>query len=134
MRIEPPTCPYCKGKAVLVDSSFLYGGKSYGNVWMCHPCDAYVGTHPNGKPLGRLANKELRELRKKAHAYFDRLWKAKMRRDKCSRSAARKAGYKWLAEQLDMPVEKCHIAMFGIRRCKKVIEVCTNPKKGETPC
>jgi hypothetical protein len=39
-------------------------------IYLCVPCDAYVGTHKNSKdhkPLGFLANRGLREARKAAH-------------------------------------------------------------------
>lgn len=69
-------CPYCGNKAELVDSAVVYG-RSYGIIWLCYPCDAYVGVHKNSPrhaPLGRLANKELREWKMRAHEVFDQLW------------------------------------------------------------
>ena len=46
-------------------------------VYYCKPCDAYVGCHNNTeKALGIMANKELRELRQKVHAYIDPYWKS----------------------------------------------------------
>ena len=71
-------CPYCKGQAKLIDSKEIYG-RSYGMVWFCKPCDAWVGTHKNSKkhrPLGRLANAELRHWKQIAHTKFDLLWRA----------------------------------------------------------
>ena len=102
-------CPYCEGKAV------------------CRPCDAYVGVHKDdgkNRPLGRLANKELREWKKAAHAAFDPLWQGKMKRDRCSKGQARKAGYFWLSKQLDIKFRDCHIGEFGVDMCRKVVEVC----------
>lgn len=53
-------CPYCKRPAKWVENKEIYGknyGKSY-MMWLCKPCDAYVGCHNNTKePLGTLANK-----------------------------------------------------------------------------
>ncbi|MFB5268120.1 zinc-finger-containing protein [Paenibacillus enshidis] len=41
---------------------------------------AYVGVHDGTDiPLGRLANRELRELKKQCHALFDPVWKNKKR-------------------------------------------------------
>jgi len=37
-------CPYCKGETKYVDSSLVYG-RSYGMMYLCEPCDAYVGVH-----------------------------------------------------------------------------------------
>jgi len=40
-------------------------------TWLCKPCDAYVGCHNNTeRPLGTLANKELRTARKETKAKF----------------------------------------------------------------
>jgi len=71
-------CPYCGKNAVLTDSAVVYHGRSYGMIWLCRPCWAYVGTHKNSRkhaPLGRIANAELRDWKKKVHAAFDPLWK-----------------------------------------------------------
>ena len=118
-------CPYCNKKAELVDSKIIYG-ISYGMIYLCRRCDAYVGVHKNSKkfvPLGRLANAELREWKKKAHSVFDRLWRIKMIREKCSKTHARKSGYKWLAKQLEIEVKDCHIGMFDVNMCQKVVSI-----------
>ncbi len=113
---------------MLVDSKVIYGGKSYGWAYICQrfpKCDAYVGCHPNTKrPLGRLANKELRGAKGAAHLLFDVLWQKKMKRDKCSKKMARLAGYRWLATQLGIKRSQCHIGMFDVEQCRKVVEVC----------
>lgn len=119
-------CPYCKQPAKLVDSQIIYG-TSYGMAWLCKPCKAWVGCHKNSKtyaPLGRIANEELREWKKEAHAVFDRIWQRKISRDKCTKGHARKVAYGWLANQLQIVVKDCHIGMFDVEECKKVIEAC----------
>jgi hypothetical protein len=99
--------------------------RSYGPTWVCIPCGAWVGCHPGTeKALGGLANAELRAWKVKAHAAFDPLWEAKMRRDQCSKGKARRAGYAWLAKQLDMPVERTHIGYMSVEECQKVVAVC----------
>jgi hypothetical protein len=122
-------CPYCNGQAKLVDSKEIYR-RSYGMIWFCKPCDAWVGTHKDSKkhrPLGRLANSELRHWKQIAHTKFDLLWRAKMRRDKCRRNTARRLGYAWLAKQLGIEVKDCHIGMFDVDQCKRVVVICKNP-------
>ena len=53
-------CDYCGRQAEYVDSKVVYG-KSYGMMYLCRNCMAYVGVHKGtDKPLGRLANAELR--------------------------------------------------------------------------
>lgn len=67
-------CDYCGRQAEYVDSKAVYG-KSYGMMYLCRNCMAYVGVHKGtDKPLGRLANAELRYWKKAAHAEFDPLW------------------------------------------------------------
>ena len=128
MNTEPMDviCDYCRQPAELVDSATIYG-RSYGMIWLCRPCDAYVGVHTNSrqrKPLGRLANAELRRLRRAAHAAFDSLWRLKMRRHGVSKSRARSSGYKWLAEQLGIHRAQCHIGDFDASLCQRAINVC----------
>ena len=115
-------CPYCSNPAEPTDSAEIYG-KSYGLVWLCRPCDAYVGVH-NGtdKPLGRLANKELRAHKIAAHNAFDPLWRKKILMTGCSKSKARRLGYQWLAKVLGIPVKQCHIGMFDVATCQRVVD------------
>jgi hypothetical protein len=94
-------------------------------IYLCRPCKAWVGVHKGtDKPLGRLANKELREWKIKAHAAFDPLWKAKMSQGH-SKKSARNSGYAWLAEQMGIPREACHVGMFDVEQCKRVVEICS---------
>jgi len=130
-------CPYCGEKPEFVDSSVIYG-QSYGIIYLCRPCDAYVGVHKESdKALGRLANKDLREAKKKAHFYFDALWKAKVQigikedptRDKGKkywnwRGSCRTRAYKWLSTTMGIDPEFTHIGMFDIENCGKVVELC----------
>ena len=119
-------CQYCGNPAELVDSAIIYG-KSYGMIWLCEPCNAYVGVHKYSKkyaPLGVLANPELREAKKDAHKIFDPLWQRKMERDKCSKAEARKLAYAWLAGKMGLTIQKCHIGMFSVEECNKVVEIC----------
>ena len=126
-------CAYEKSELVLV----TYGKQNYpyqkdfGHIWICPTCGAYVGCHPGTKkPLGRTANAELRAAKRKAHATFDPLWNEKMNREGISKGAARRAGYRWLSEQLGLPEEKTHIAMFDVGTCNRVIEICRPYLKG----
>lgn len=122
---RPVTCWYCLCAAVYVDSAEVYNGQSHGMIYLCRPCQAWVGVHPNtDKPLGRLANRELRGAKRAAHAAFDPLWEMRMERSKCSKQTARRLGYKWLASKLEIDVEVCHIGMFDLEMCKRVKELC----------
>lgn len=127
MELTPPKCPYCGTIAKLVDSKVIYKTKSYGKAWVCgnYPtCDAYCGVHPNDRPLGQLANKELRKAREIAHKNFDLLWMEKARRTSCSNKDARVGGYAWLAKQLKIESKDCHIGMMDVAMCQKVTAIC----------
>ena len=113
----PPTCPYCGAAAVLIDSIEIYRTRSYGMVWACQPCDAWVGCHGSGRtPKGRLANKALRDAKIRAHAAFDPIWKHGLMR--------RGAAYAWLADHLGIDRKGCHIGMFDEDLCQRVVMIC----------
>ena len=109
-------CDYCGRKTEFVDSSVVYG-RSYGMIYYCRTCRAWVGVHKGTEqPLGRLANAELRYWKKQAHAAFDPIWKYG--------SMKRHNAYGWLSSQLNIPHDKTHIGMFDVGQCKQVIQVC----------
>lgn len=118
-------CPYCKQLPEYIDSKEVYdSGVSYGMIYCCRPCKAWVGVHKGTSiPLGRLANAELREWKIKAHASFDPLWRKKMEQG-LKKGKARRLAYDWLAKEMDLPNLLCHIALFDIDQCKQVISIC----------
>lgn len=110
-------CDYCGKPTEYVDSSVVYHGRSYGMIYYCKACEAWVGVHRGSdKPMGRLANFELRVEKRKAHAVFDQIWRHKHMR--------RESAYAWLAEQLGLPRQETHIGMFDVDQCKRVVEIC----------
>ena len=122
MEIE---CPYCGKPASLLDSDQIFK-ESYGMIWACVPCDARVGVHKNdknNKPLGTLANAETRQARKMAHKRFDPIWQSRLNKGK-SKNKVRSKAYRWLAGHLGIPQDDCHIAMFDLVTCVKVIQIC----------
>lgn len=119
-------CPYCITKAVLVAGDVIYPHRPdlhSQNFWYCRDCNAYVGCHKENpsmgydgtEPLGKLANRELRLARMRAHHAFDPVWKE----GKNTRSFA----YLWLADHMDLTVSECHIGMMNIEQCAKVMEL-----------
>jgi hypothetical protein len=52
-----------------------------------------------------------------AHAAFDPIWK--------SRQLTRTAAYRWLARELRIEITDCHIGMFDVDTCGKVVEICS---------
>lgn len=130
--IDFTICPYCQTQAKLVSLGHrLYPHhRDYGRVWVCPIDKAYVGAHPNGLPLGRLADKTLRDAKIGAHRVFDPLWKdwdVAHPELKVGNSAIRKQmkgrAYMWLANQLSMPIEACHIGQFDVEDCRRVVEL-----------
>ena len=113
-------CPYCDQSAKLVTGKTVYPHRRdlwRKRFWVCFPCDARCGCHgTTDKPLGRLANAELREAKMRAHAAFDPRWK----RGPHGRSAE----YKWLAHELGIDVQECHIGMFDVETCDRVVGLC----------
>lgn len=121
-------CPYCNAKAELVNGAVIYPHRPdlfTKLFYHCAPCDSYVGCHPGtDKPLGRLANAQLRAAKSAAHRAFDPIWQGGR--------MPRKAAYAELAATLGIPVKECHIGMFDLAMCKRVIVICTD-KQG-LPC
>jgi len=125
-----PICPYCQKESELVTGKEIYlhrtdlHSKAF---YRCKDCDAYVGCHPGTtKPLGRLADAELRKAKLNAHAAFDPMWQGgKM---------ARKLAYAWLARALKIPVDKCHIGEFDVEMCERVKFVCVMKQTTEQYC
>jgi len=126
--VSSPRCTTCGRNSTLWSTSErLYRGRDYGPSWVCSgfpACQSWVGCHPDTDiPLGTIAGPELRAARMRAHAAFDPLWKAKFSRG-YSKSAARGAGYRWLADALGIKVDDCHMALFDVQACERVIAIC----------
>ncbi|MGH6769514.1 MAG: zinc-finger-containing protein [Xanthobacteraceae bacterium] len=107
-------CSYCGRETEWVPNKEVYGrnyGKSY-MIWLCRPCDAYVGCHNNTRqPKGSFANKELRRARRRAHAVIDPLW--------LSGKYKRKTVYIRLQEAFGHCV---HIGESDAAKCEEIIE------------
>jgi len=119
MKPEQITCPYCGDTAAYMDSDVIYQ-RSYGMIYICVPCNAYVETHKHAptKPLGTLADSHLRGLRKRTHSKFDTLW-----RTAHAPKDARHAAYKLMEDLMMIPTEEAHIAMFNPDRCLMLLHL-----------
>ena len=116
-------CPYCRSQAFLRPASLVHQGKNTEpgeEVYVCarYPfCDSYVSAHRRSHlPMGTLANRELRNKRRLAHAAFDQLWESGL--------MSRKEAYHWLQMQMGLPEEEAHIGNFSEYRCDQVIRLC----------
>lgn len=110
-------CPYCKCDTKVVSQEEVYGQVySDRKIVACKNfphCDSYVGCDDEGKPLGRLSNKQLRYLKTMAHNAFDPIWK--------QHYLKRKKAYRRLGVFLGLERELTHIGMFNADTCRKVI-------------
>jgi len=85
------------------------------NVWLCRPCDAYVGTNGNSNiPLGTLAKQELRELRKQTHRMIDVYWKEKR--------MTRSEMYKRIQRIMNLTEDEAHVGKFNVEQCQTLME------------
>lgn len=111
-------CPYCDRPAERVTGFTLFGMVRLADkhFYRCAPCDAHVGCHPkSSRPLGTLANAELRRARREAHAAFDPIWR--------SHTLRRSEAYAWLATKLGITEANCHIGLFDLEMCRRVVDI-----------
>jgi len=99
-------CPECGKEAIRKKTQ-------YGIRNMC--CNLWSwGSAP-------LVSKETHDARIKAHAAFDVLWQIG--------PLTRKNAYKWLACELGMTTEQCHIKLMGVDDANRVVEVVKKKRK-----
>ena len=114
--IIPPNCPYCGKPAELVDSKAVYG-VSYGNLWLCRACDAYVSAKTGtDEPTGRLAKRDLRQLRKMAKSMIDEF----ARGARLSRAELRD----WIAARAGVPGHHGYLSWLSEEQVGRVIWAC----------
>jgi len=112
MKVAKLDCPDCGAPMKFHPTS------RYGPFYGCSTfpkCRATHGAHPNGRPLGIPADKATKEVRIRAHAAFDRLWKGG--------GMSRGAAYRALQALMDMSEEEAHIGRFTKAQCERLIEL-----------
>ena len=134
--LSAPQCPYCDTTAELVDGLVIYpdnpkvAGKQF---WYCKHDDAWCAVHSNSptlKPVGRMANAELREAKRKLHHAFDPLWNAGFMRhvqergNHAKKSECVRIAYEWLSTTMGMPFKQCHIGALDLDQCAKATAIC----------
>lgn len=138
---EAITCPYCSKPAPQVSGLVVYPHRpdlEPKRFFYCAPCDAAVGCHPDGRPLGRLANRSLRQLKREAHGVFDVLWDSmdaqrlaypeETRKNAKLRNLMRVRAYEWLAERMSLKIASCHIAEFDEEQCRTAMAIVRESK------
>jgi hypothetical protein len=120
-----PICPYCDKTSALVNGTVIYPHRpdlSHKMFYQCVPCKAYVGCHDGTtNPKGRLADAALRAAKIRAHAAFDPLWQGGLMK--------RNSAYGWLARKLGIPRDACHIGMFDVATCERVVAIFATREK-----
>jgi len=113
-KLEPPKrCDCCNSFDVVLIAATK---NKWPWVYLCNDCKASVGCHPDTyTPLGRMAGLNTRLMRRDAHRYFDELWKSGL--------MSRDLAYRWLAEQLQIPFENCHISWLTDKQLKTTIRI-----------
>ena len=112
-------CPYCGSSVLYRSADGIYKDNSKNvMLYVCsnYPeCDAYVRVHPGtNKPVGTMANQQLRVLREKTHKAFDKIHKSGI--------MTKQEAYYWLANLIDAPLSEAHIGYLREYYCQKVLE------------
>ena len=116
-------CPYCGSRAYLRPSSVVYGDHTDdagAKLYVCarYPaCDAYVSAHDRThRPMGTLANGDLRHKRILAHRALEQL--------RQSRHMEKWEVYIWLQAKLGLDERQTHIGQFSEWMCDEVVRIC----------
>lgn len=118
-------CPYCGRPVQLRPASYVYGEDNLDPqsfLYVCNgypnACDAYVGAHKkNKRPMGTLANSELRHKRIEAHRALNRIWQEGY--------MTKHGTYIWLQNRLNLRKQDMHIGKFSDYLCMEIIRECS---------
>jgi len=131
LKRKPIKCPYCGAHAAYRPAAVVYGKSTKfadAYLYICSrwpSCDAYVSAHKKSKkPMGTLANSELRHKRILAHRALKSLEK--------QYKMEKRDVYIWLQSKLAFTEEQTHIAMFSEYLCDQVITLCRQTIKPVT--
>lgn len=92
------------------EDNWEWADEAYEVGWMGSKPKRQPGVSaPPGSPLAR--------ARMRAHQVFDRFWQ--------SGQMSRKQAYRWLARQMGIPVQRCHIILFSEGDCMEVVKICS---------
>ena len=116
-------CPYCGAEAKLRPASVVYKENTIDEsayLFVCdrYPkCDAYVNAHKESRrPMGTLANSELRNRRILAHRAMSKIW--------TNGVMSKEQTYKWLRDKFGLSDSQAHIGMLSEYMCDRVIAAC----------
>ena len=112
-------CPYCGGTVVFRSADGIYKDNSQGvMLYVCshYPeCDTYVRAKKGTRiPVGSMADRKLRCLRKTAHDSFDQLHRSGL--------MSKQDAYRWLAGVIGAPMSEAHIGYLGEYYCQLIAD------------
>jgi hypothetical protein len=127
--IKGEICPYCNCETELVSGDLIYPTRVKEQprpkfldkkFFVCKlNINHYVGTYAdNITSYGRIADTELRKLKRQGHNTFDPLWKNKIH------FKNQKDAYHWLSEKMNLPKDLTHFGMFTNEQCLNAIKYC----------
>jgi hypothetical protein len=124
--VPQPLCDYCGARAQLArfgDADYPFRA-DHDAVWICTPCEAWIGVRPRSKhntPLGRLADAPLREAKSRLHDALEPLAQAKARRDDASIFEARAKAVRWVASALGFDPLPPSLHAFTLDQCEQAL-------------
>lgn len=115
---------------MLVDACEVEYGPKCGYVWLC-ACGNWAKAYDNSptyKPMGLLADAELRDLQRVARVCLTTLWKGLLERrielrEAKSTRTVRAEAYGWLASVMEISIEQCDLAWFDKAQCRAAIDI-----------
>lgn len=114
---EDLACPECGSPMEIVFSNrFRYRNGTPRIFYRCykHPeCKGSHGAHPNGAPLGKPANKETRDLRRKLHEQLDKKFPWKFKRGRIQTGS-------WLKKN---NFGDGHVAHMNADECRSALQI-----------
>lgn len=112
-------CPDCGGEMWLKDSG------EYGARYQCERYPLCRGVHganqKTGAPLGTPGDANTRQARVLAHDSLDRI----------VRLIGKARAYRWLSTVLKIKQDQCHIALFDVKQCQRVIGAVNTYTRGK---
>lgn len=120
-------CPYCgkearitRGAAILPNRKDLRRARFF----ICDPCEAWVRCKPGtDEPMGRLANKVLRDLKHEFNRALERKVREMQAVSGMSHVDTMVAALTWLAKRLRIPITDCAPHLFDEFRCREAIDI-----------
>lgn len=104
---------YVYGDNNLDPEKYLYVCSGYPS------CDSYIGAHKKSmRPMGTMADSNLRNKRIEAHRALDAIWK--------NGYMTKHSTYIWLQNRLNLREKDTHIGKFSYYLCEQTIRECTD--------